>query len=228
MKYSNPLRFIADSVKKNITETSHPTMRQIHSELEMMTRQVQAVENLAANRSPHMTQEAHALMVANESKRLEKTLDKSSDRIQEKIRQGYINTHNQRDEILGLKQNAYAQEYRTALRGLSDKKRDRMLKQAIENQDSAFIAAVTQAPAVLSGLKEEIQERTQRQYYEKYAPALTKQLKELEDGISTSVTAVKNARTAAKQGFDPDKMREIAEAEAKHKAAQEELGDLRF
>jgi hypothetical protein len=78
MKYSSPLRFIADSVKKRINETSHPTMRQIHSELEMMTRQVQAVENLAANRSPHMTEEAHALMVANESKRLEKTLDKSS------------------------------------------------------------------------------------------------------------------------------------------------------
>lgn len=98
----------------------------------------------------------------------------------------------------------------------------------MKDQESGFIAALTKAPESLSGLDSEIRDRTLTKYYKQNAPQLTKQIEELDGALSTSLIALKNARTAVKTGIDPKRMQEIQAKELAHQEAQEQLQESRF
>ena len=226
MKYSAPLKKISERMRNSIGETTPMAVRQLYSEVEMMTRQIAAIENMAANPSPHMTEDGHYTMVAREKDRLEKQLNKTLDRINAKFGESYISISDQRDKILGLKEDQFAQEYRTAFRNMTQEQKTTALTKAIKKQESSVIAALTKAPAMLSGLDENVQDRTLTQYYDQYAPQLTKQISELEAAASTSLIALRNARTAVKDGIDPKKLQDIQSREIAHQEAQKELSSI--
>ena len=57
---------------------------------------------------------------------------------------------------------------------------------------------------------------------------MSKQIEELGSATSTPLIALRNAKTAVKEGIDPKRMQEIQAREIAHQEAQEALKDSRL
>lgn len=107
-----------------------------------------------------------------------------------------------------LRETDRASEIRSYIRGRSEGERADIIARAIEAQDKETIAAVLNAPAYLSGLKEDRQQAIKQQYLQKVDPDLIK----LERALTRADKLTDEASLESYGDFDRLRNPELAKA----------------
>jgi hypothetical protein len=119
---------------------------------------------------------------------------------------------------LGLIENHRAGEIRALVREMDDQRRQEVLGQAVANRDAQTIAAISEAPAYLSGMTPEQAARWRRQYELRNAPERTGRIDTLRKAVDVIDRTI-NEAIVFNEALHPSKR--AAEIEAKQKAARD-------
>ncbi|MBT3844242.1 MAG: hypothetical protein HN944_03355 [Gammaproteobacteria bacterium] len=198
---------ISDRTSKN-TRSTH-----LLREAQRIEQAVKSLGDIAATKSPTETTAAHFKRVEKSSKRLRKETADAVDRIvalQGAAAQDIDNRINQR---LNLTQNSYAGELRATLRGMDQKARLATVKDIMSREDGQGMAAISQAPAVLSGLTDEVSARFMDDYTRMYAADLVSERDALITTASDLSILTATADKAADGFSDPSRLRTIESEE---------------
>jgi len=227
MKYSKPLQVIADRMRERLNDRSTVEQRRIHSLADGLAFKVKALEDIAANRSPSETDAAHVKRLAQSAKRLEKAREEAEAKAHEIYSEASTSLTDQMNRAAGLIPSKYEAEIRQAVRGMSSEQRTDFMNQALKEGNSEVMAAVIDAPAVLSGINPELQGRYRESMWQSKAPELYKAMENTGDMFSEILTVTHNVGRAVQEGFDPAELGKIEAAEAAHADANRrfEAGD---
>lgn len=218
MKYSK----ILSHHEKRLTEQLKGRGGPFVDEVRRMARSVEALENLAANRSPMMTEDAHTAKIGQSAQRLKTQAEAANERVHRVLGTRLEELGGRIREKAGLfVRDQFAAEIRQALRSMPEKDRYAALNDAVKRGDGQTIQAVAEAPELLSGVPAEIATRSVEALEKQKAGDLIAERDALYESFDETLAALKAVNMAARDGFDPAKMREIREAEERHAEASE-------
>lgn len=126
---------------------------------------------------------------------------------------------------LSLVESHRAAEIRGHLRSLSEEDRASILGEALESGDAQTIAAVTQAPAYLSGETAERGALWKSRYEEKHGGDLAARMADLEQALAINTAAGKDIIGFLEGLFPKNKYDEIQKRQAAARALRESLGN---
>lgn len=187
--------------------------KEIKRQIERIGRLVDGLEQVRNNRDPFKTPDQ---ITVEYGQRYEEALGdarRSADYISDQLVQAQERAYN--DMLAQTKLDRVpdnAQEIRGVMRSLPEDERKAFLDRAVEQGDSATVAAILNAQPELSGLRGGMIQQAEKFFIDKYAP-----------NYRTEIEAIDKAGDAAKMAFDSfkrsaDDMRDpFGEAEAKRK-----------
>ena len=181
----------------------------------------QGHKNLRAatqTRDPEATPEAHFMRTRKMGEDWVKRSGEQASRALEFARTEIDSERRKLVEDLGLVEDHRASEVRGTMRGLKDQERMKLLQEAIEGGDAATIAAVTAAPAYLSGLSSERAQALRRQYEQRHAAERLARIDTLTKAAEVVDTTLSQA-VVFQAELHPQ--HRAAEIEAKQKAARD-------
>lgn len=205
------------------TKDKNLTAQRYAQEVKRMASSVEALERLAVSRNPKDTEESHTVKVAAAAKRLASDAAKTNDRLHDTLKNSVITIEAKIREQAGMLPNQYATEIRQAFRSMTQQQRGEALQTALKNGDSATIAAIADAPEIVTGIQTEFRDRMVESLQRQKAPELYAELDDVYESFSTSLAALGTVDKAISSGFDPAKLAEIEAAEAKHNDASNAL-----
>ncbi|SHK89325.1 hypothetical protein SAMN05216369_3515 [Marinobacter antarcticus] len=221
MKYSAPLKEIGSRMAKAAEKSSHARSLQIH--VNQMVRSVEGLENFSANKSPKDTDAGHTLKIAAQAKRLQTETQRWEKSLNDNARRGINELDMAITEKAGLRETLHGAEIRAAFRGMSFKERGEALNAALKAGDGATIAAISEAPALLSGVTSDMQTRYREGLQEAMAPEETAAKADLFEAFDAGLVALGIVRKSIDSGYDPVQLREIEESEAQSAEAYRAL-----
>lgn len=185
---------------------------------------VDSLEELARNRSPSETPEAHTLRVANAAKKLDANLKQVISAFNENTMQTYRNLYTKLSEVAQIdKETPHAAEIRAYFRGLKQNEKIDAIDRAIKTKDSATLAALVNGPDYLSGVDKAMRDNMMQRYHEEVAPELVAEIRAFEEADSAAQEVRRITEKAVTQAFDPSYVASILEAEAKAQATRDRL-----
>lgn len=128
---------------------------------------------------------AHDLRVDSEKSRLRDLIAKAGSTIAPLISTFRSKAASAQLDKAALIPDQHAQEFRNVWRGMSGESQINFLDGAMKSRDGASIAALTEAPAILSGLTAQRQQQIKDAYLESVAPSNTDELSEVQSVVST-------------------------------------------
>jgi len=191
------------------------------AQIERLESQAIAFEKVRAARNPVDTTAAHSRKVAMAATRLRAESEKIRDKINEIMTNGMREVEQEIATQAGMIEGEYSGEIRAAFRGMTEKERADTLLSALREGNSEIIAAIGLAPAILSGVKPEEQQRTVEAIRKMKAPALIQESEDISEAFETAQAVFQVADTMfndnynyAEQAAIDRAERETAEAEA--------------
>ena len=128
---------------------------------------------------------AHDILVNNEKARIRDLVQKAAATIAPLIATAKEKAASTQLHKAALIPDQHAQEFRGVWRGLSDEQQANLLNTAMKAHDGATVAALTEAPAILSGLTAQRQAQIKEAFLEAVAPSKTDELDEVQACTST-------------------------------------------
>lgn len=128
---------------------------------------------------------AHDILVNNEKSRLRDLIAKAGSTIAPLVATFREKAASAQIDKAALVPDQHAQEFRGVWRGMSDEQQNNLLNAAMKSRDGASIAALTEAPAILSGLTVQRQQQIKDAYLESVAPSKTDELDEVQAVVTT-------------------------------------------
>lgn len=220
MRYSK----IIEQHVKRLSDKAGDKPSPFTDEIRRIHRGVESLESLSSNRDPMITEAAHTATIARHADRLKDESELAHTRLANTLASRLGELHNRIKEQTGLVvRDQYAAEIRQALRLMPEKDRFAAFNQALKDGDGELIAAVSEAPSLLSGIPKDMAARQVDALEKMKAGDLVKQREALNDSYDEAVAALRSVDTAVKKGFDPAKLKEIREAEQRHAEAQHDF-----
>ena len=181
----------------------------LHREAQIIERAVGALNKVEANYNPAITEAAHLKKVANMASVLKRKVSESRVRIKSTQQELFTQLDKNITDTINLKENGYAGEVRSSLRVMTEKNRNTAIQSLINSGDSESLAASLNAPAVLTGLTPDLQDKYRMSYEESHAPHLVKQRADALKTIGDLDAVCNTAVSAADNLVDDERMEEI-------------------
>ena len=216
MRYSK----IIEQHVKRLTERANDKPSPFLDEIRRIHRGVESLETLSANRDPMVTEEAHTARIPRSADRLKNESTRAHDRLSNALLSRLGELNNRIKEKSGLVCRAeYAAEIRHAMRLLPEKERFAAFNQALKDGDGELIAAVAEAPSMLSGIPKDMAARQAEALEKQKAGDLVEERQAINESYDEAVAALRSVNSAVDKGFDPARLKEIREAEQRHAEA---------
>lgn len=212
-KYHSTIAHLNAGIKARHGSSLKPHTNHLMAEAARLEKAVKALGDVYARKSPLDTDAAHFKKVAHHARRLEKETADASNRIKNLQIASITRVQDSITERLNLNETPYAGELRQTLRGMDNKDRHSAIKQLMQQGDSASMAAILKAPAMLSGITEELQNRYIVSYEEAQAPDLVLERADLVETVADLHAMVNASGKAAESFLDPARIRDIEEGE---------------
>lgn len=219
MNYSAPLKAIIEKTEEQLHQGSSQYSHHFLHEMRRMTQSVESLESLANHRDPRLTEAAHTTRMAEASRKLGHTRDKYKERISALTQEGLTVIERDLKARANLTPTAYAQEIRSAFLSMTHKKRGEVLDKAITEGNSEILAAVLDAPELVTGLDRERREGYKEKLFLTVAPELVAQRDEIMEIFKVGLTVSDTVKKAIDESFDPVKVRKIEEQAQQHQEA---------
>lgn len=174
---------------------------------------VHSLADIYNRQSPTVTDAAHYKKVSLHAKRLDKEVKDAQERIMNLQVQAANDVEQRLTDRLNLVADQHGAELRAALRSMSNKERHNTIRQIMESGDGPSMAAITKAPAVLSGIPTDIQAKYSESYEKTHAADVFRERDQLFNTIADLATITGTAERAANGFLDPERLRSIEEGE---------------
>lgn len=199
----------------------HQAVRQMRSEVESVRRQAEGLDSVNIKRRPVDTPAAHTMRVAKRARAFDKQVTASVQRASQAYRAAIRDVEGRITERVNLKPDAFASEIRTAFRALDDEARHELILTLIEENRGPELAAIVDAPSVLTGISDDRKRRYKEAAIQKHAAEeLAEQ--ELVNNAFNEMCAASRAATRLVRDFtDPGKLAAIEREDAEARAADE-------
>lgn len=219
MNYSAPLKKIIEHTESRTQSVNSQYTHHLLHEMRRIAQSVESLESLVNHKDPKQTDAAHTYRIAEASRKLsssrEKYIERAWSLTQESARATELALH----ERANLTPTAYAPEIRAAFLKMTHKKRAETLEKAIKDGDSEVLAAVINAPELVTGLDKEMRENYKENLFLTVAPELVKERDQVMETFNACLTVSDTVKKAVENSFDPDKLREIEELTQQHQEA---------
>lgn len=201
----------------------YPASQRLLAEINRLSLNAEALDNVAASRRPTDTEAGHTLRVAREARRYDRAIAESLDKAMQVFRDGDKDVRRRIDEKVNLKPDAFAQENRAVFRGLGPKARADMINELIEAGPARGpeLAALVRAPGMASGLTVEQAAMYERAFVSKHAGAELDEQQNLEEVFEAFAVVQRDATSLVKSLTDPYKLAQIEREDAEARAAAE-------
>lgn len=220
MKYTDALNLMNDRIAKSINDNTSSATYSLLLENRVLASHVAALENMMTNPSPYDTEAAHKSKVAVAAKKVEQRLSATRKKADDIMMNGGRELALQIEEQAGLKDSVYGAEIRATLRSMTNEARSDAIQAALERNDSQLIGAMVSAPALLSGVQPEIQERARDVLTQRLAPQAKQEFSNLQEAWSTVNSSAKMVETVIREAVPVDEINQINRAQEKALTAQ--------
>lgn len=211
------LAAVAERMTRNMP--GHPVALSLQGVINRLSSGALALDNVNANRSPLETEGAHALKVAGLARKLDKEVTTSMNRLGEILREGVNDVQRRIDQKIDLMPDAFASEIRAAFRGLNGKERSKLINELVDGNRGPELAAIVNAPSVLTGTTDDQRARYMRAIVAKHAPAELDEMTGLQGVFDEGFVATDIAASVAKSFIDPSRLNQIERDAATASAA---------
>lgn len=210
MKNSVPLRVIYGRMTEAAGNNElNSAARSMSSELLRLIVSLEGLESIIEKRDPTITEAAHKLRVSQAAKKLAQRADDVIDKINEYSHDGSNRLSNRIDEVAGLRPNEYAGEIRAAVRALKPAERRDVLKRAIDERDASTVAALVDAPSVVTGIEPQFAEAMREGFISKHAPCEVEARNLLLETLSLAVKSAGTVKSVASTAADEKGVQKI-------------------
>lgn len=164
------------------------------------------LDKIKAKRSPLDNPAQHFKKVRDKIEEVQKRIDNGRRRALNVILDELKTVIPAIEAKANLKPNSYATEIRAALKAMkTQSERNREIDKAIANNDAAFLAAIIDAPEVVTGIPTNRRDVVKEQYFAKVAPtevALRDELRKAHERIYSSITVSTRAFVKLGEGLN--------------------------
>lgn len=197
-----------------------PHSQKLIAEGKRLSTAMTGLQNLIERRDPTETIEKHSIRVAKAAEQLEKLTTQVEKSIASLLSQGAASILNEMTQVAPLKENEYASEIRAVVRGMEMNDRTMLLVDAVKRGDAPVVAALTNAPSIITGLTPEFVGQMKEAYFEKNAPEQKAASKNLFETETTLHMIVRLAKEQAAKAVDPRYIADIQAAAAEAEKAR--------
>ena len=219
MKHSAPINAILKRQREANAKRENTYSLQHTVQIAQIAKAVESLENLSINKSPIDTDAAHTLKLAKATENLKLKAQKMREDAHETYRSGLMDIESAIKKQAGLIADSNASEIRQALRMMKPEERHEALNNALKNGEGVIIAAIVDAPTLLTGIDPKLASRYQESLERMKAPDLVADRDSLNDSFTTALTVLKSVDNAINAGFDREKLQEISASEKRHQEA---------
>lgn len=213
---------LADRLERHGGRVDHPCVK-ILSMIQHMEQRAAALDKVRLSRHPLDTEAAHVRKVAKAAQKMRNESTEIRSRINIVYSQAAAEIVDAIDKQAGLVEGKYDAEIRAAFLKMSDTKRSETLTKALKEGNSEIIAAVCNAPSILSGVDEVLKANMLDGIRKLKSADLLEDFDELNEALHTASAAGRVTDAMFQDNYDSQKMAEIDKLEAEAEAAQAAL-----
>ncbi len=189
-----------------------PKLVRLHLSLESAGNAVRAFEQLAANRSPTTTPEAHALKVSAASQKLADAALRLEAEIFTEHARLRANFDSEIRSKAKLEPLASGVEIRQAMRQMSEKDRMTAVSKAFKDGDHEVLSALINGNLITTSIHDSLRKDYTEQFEIRMAPELVTERAQLDGLLQDSSHPLRQARQVAKDSTDLKYISEIQKA----------------
>lgn len=218
-----------DAIAEKITldKPTHKNMGfvQLHGTAISLRNSIEALGTLYSHPNPLETSDAHIKRVAKAAGQLSEKVTQTNEAIIRISQQGLKEIDERIRQKVNLEPNGYAPEIRQAFRAMKPAEQIKLLHQLADENRGAELGAIVNAPALLTGIKPELQTKYTDYIISKHAPEEYQEKKAFADSIETAFIAADVGKTVVAEYSDSAKLTEIEKKEAASNQANFEFSN---
>ena len=219
------IKSLSGRVNQTVGENNSFNASTIKREANALNHAFESLVKIANTPKRTENERAHYKRTAELAKILKLKAAQAADRIRNAQVSALNEIEQKTTEHLGLVDSTYGHEVRATLRIMNSKQRAKMLNQIVAEGDGRIIAAITQSPAMLSGMTESEQSKYHELFLQEHAPALIKERDSILDGVTAAHTLVSTVQSAAENLFDEAALNDINQSEQAADQAKAEFNE---
>lgn len=162
-----------------------------------------------ANPDPTQTKAYNDKKLITAAAQLDKKRKEIFEKIQTEFQEGLQDLQMRIEDKVKLKPDAYAAEIRAAIRAMPQAERVAAMKQLALDNNGPALAAITEAPAILSGVTPLLQEQYRSYIYNAHAKEEIAEQTELQEAFQAAMSATDVAKMLADDLNNPTRLAEI-------------------
>jgi len=198
---------VMDHIGKDAPSNVH--IQKMKTTLAPLGSGVAALVRMHATVDPTQTKAAHDKKVIVTASKLNDRYKQTLKDVQVVLRDGLRDIQSRIDAKVSLKPDAFAQELRAAFRSMSHTERVTALVEMTKTNNGPALAAITEAPAMLSGVTEGQQKQYRDAIVQMHAPTECVEEAELLEAFNGTLAAMDVATALAKDLNNPGRLAEI-------------------
>lgn len=212
---------VASRMTARVGSTGHTYLREMQAVIERLAVASGTLGKLMNSQSPTETQAAHAKKVGAAAKTVGDAVAKAKDQLNAIMGRGMRDIEARSRAKTGLKMNEFAAEIRASVRILSVEDKLRLFIDLAKEGRGAELAAVIDAPPLLTGVTPEMQQRAKDMLEGLFAKAEVDEREALAQGFADAFDMAAALAAMAGSLGDPRQLAEIERGEEAAAAAVE-------
>lgn len=213
-EYHKAIEAIAQKITEDKPAHKNVAFIQLHKQALNIRDSVEAIGSIHKNPNPLETQEAHIKRVSKAAAQLATKVRETQVNIHHISQQGLRDVNERIRMKVNLESNGYAAEIRQAFRTMKPSEQIKMMKQLVDENRGPELAAIVNAPSILTGIDPEMQSRFADSIVSKHAAEEWEEKNALEKSMEAAFVASDVGKKVADEYGNPEKLAEIERLEA--------------
>lgn len=204
----------AGRIRGRLPAEGHSHARQLETEVTKLANSATALGRVFDTQSPTETADAHEKKIAAAAKVFGGQVSATRDRIHAILKTGLEDIDGRARKTTGLKADRFEEEIRATFRSLDQDQKHSLLGELAENGKGAELAAIIDAPTVVTGITKEDVTRYREALETKHAPAEYRERNALTEAFIEAFDATTQGADLAGSLGDPARLALIERGEA--------------
>jgi hypothetical protein len=213
------VKTVAARIGGNLPEGSHPHARKVQAEVLKLATSMEALARVWETQSPTDTAEGHQKKVSAAAVVFGRQVAAARDRLHDLVRQGVKDIEQRSRLKTGLKADEFASEVRATVRALGIEAKLALLGDLARNKRGSELAAVVDAPTILTGITDDLATRFRELIETSHAPEEYQERIKLLEAFGEAFDMTALCADAASNFADPGKLATIERGEEAAAAA---------
>ncbi len=213
------LKSMADRLRADVPSNAYSVRLALSQEAMKLHASTDALNSMHANPDPTITPAAHTKRVTAAATKLKDQIATMRQRVHQIVQERAVELDRQISAKVNLKPDGFASEIRAAFRTMAPGRQQQLLMELATKNRGPELAALIEAPGVLTGLSDDIRSRYREMIISTHAREEHAEMVDITSVFTEALDVLPVASLVANAFSDPVKLAEIARGEAAAEAA---------